>query len=464
MSADPTAALPGLLARWLPGANLRACERLSGGASQETWRIVLDTAEGERCFALRRSSGPSPTVIAGASLGLDAEARLMLAAQAAGVPVPRVARVLEKDDGLGEGYLTHWLEGETLGAQIVRGEAFTRARAGLARRCGEVLARIHAIDLDAQRLRPILRERTPEQLVRESWELYQAYGTPQPAIDYTARWLLQHLPPPVPPRLVHGDCRTGNLMVSPQEGLVGVLDWELAHIGDPLRDLGWLCTNSWRFGRTELPVGGFGQLDELLDGYASVSGVRPGREAVRWWIVFGSFWWAVGTLTMTRLHRLGVGRSVERLVIGRRTSECQADCMNLIAPGRVLAPPAALSPSVLEMPCADEVLGATAAMLRDQAGGVTGRAAFMNKVAANALDIVQREAQLGLACRERELQGLKRLLRKEGGVQPLREELVRGLRDGSLQPGPELGDHLRQCVADQLAIDQPKYKPITGEI
>src|SRR5207302_760434 len=111
----------------------------------------------------------------------------------------------------------------------------------LARQCGAVLAKIHAVDLDAAGLRPLLRQRTPEELVRESWELYQAYGTPQPAIDYTARWLLRHLPPATPARLVHGDCRIGNLMVSAQQGLVGVLDWELAHIGDPLRDLGCLC-------------------------------------------------------------------------------------------------------------------------------------------------------------------------------------------------------------------------------
>ena len=56
------------------------------------------------------------------------------------------------------------------------------------------------------------------------------------------------------------------------DGVVAVLDWEIAHIGDPMRDLGWICTNSWRFGRADLPVGGVGSYEDLFAGYESVSG------------------------------------------------------------------------------------------------------------------------------------------------------------------------------------------------
>ena len=66
---------------------------------------------------------------------------------------------------------------------------------------------------------------------------------------------------------MHNDFRNGNIMVSPASGVVAVLDWEIAHIGDPMRDLGWICTNSWRFGRSELPVGGFGSYADLFRGY-----------------------------------------------------------------------------------------------------------------------------------------------------------------------------------------------------
>ena len=56
-------------------------------------------------------------------------------------------------------------------------------------------------------------------------------------------------------------------------GIVAVLDWEVAHIGDPMRDLGWICTNSWRFGQ-EPPVGGFGEYEDLFRGYEEESGSK----------------------------------------------------------------------------------------------------------------------------------------------------------------------------------------------
>ena len=95
-----------------------------------------------------------------------------------------------------------------------------------------------------------------------------------------------------------------------------MLDWELAHVGDPMRDLGWLVTRSWRFGVADKPVGGFGETDDLIAGYEAVSGKRVDREAVRFWEVFGSFWWSVGTLSMGQSlpHR----RRAERRAAGDR--------------------------------------------------------------------------------------------------------------------------------------------------
>jgi aminoglycoside phosphotransferase (APT) family kinase protein len=325
------AALDRVLRRRLPGCQgLLACERLSGGASQETHRLAIRTERGERRLALRRAPGGTP---APGRAGLAVEAQLMQRAREAGVPEPEVLYVLREEDGLGAGFVMEWLEGETLGPRIVRDEAFAGVRPRLARLCGEVLARIHAIDLEASGLAHRLARVPPETYVRETWKLYQGYATPQPMIDFTARWLLEHLPPAPELTLVHNDFRNGNLMVSP-DGIVAVLDWELAHIGDPMRDLGWICTNSWRFGRSDLPVGGFGTTEELFAGYASVSGREPDPERVRFWEVFGSFWWSVGCLGMAAQHRSGPDRSVERAAIGRRVSENDVALLNLIAPRR----------------------------------------------------------------------------------------------------------------------------------
>jgi acyl-CoA dehydrogenase len=454
-------ALANVLARTLDGFEaLLSAERLSGGASQETYRLTVRAEGGERRLCLRRSPGgivrePSP-----GHPSVATEAQLMQEARAVGVPEPRVYAVLDPaTDGLGEGFLMEWLDGETLGARINRSPELADAREKLAFECGQTLARLHAIDLDATGLRQQLSEMTPEFFVRQTWENYQSFGTPQPMIDYAARWLLDHLPDDPELVLVHSDFRNGNIMVGPQ-GLVAVLDWEIAHIGDPMRDLGWLCTASWRFGRPELPVGGFGTREQLFEGYESVSGRPVDRDRVTFWEVFGSFWWAVGCLGMAQHYRTGPDATVERPAIGRRSSECQADCVNLLIPGPVALPEAAdPSSSTVDMPRADELLEGVRDFLRNDVMGVTdGRTNFLARVAANAVDIVIREQALGPAAKAAERERLARVLGQDGDLETLRWKVVHGLRGGELPlDTPGLAEALRHAVVAQLAIDQPRY-------
>jgi aminoglycoside phosphotransferase (APT) family kinase protein len=448
-----------VLARQIPAfGELRSVERLSGGASQETYRIVFAGSGGEeRQLALRRAAGGEERTL-GPGPGLATEARLMRVAREAGVPEPEVHYVLEPEDELGPGFLMEWLEGEALGARIVRAPEFEGIRPKLARQCGEILARIHAVDLEKSGLADRLATVTPEQYVRQTWEGYRAYPTPQPMIDYTARWLLDHLPTDAELRLVHNDFRNGNLLLTP-DGIVAVLDWELAHVGDPMRDLGWLCTNSWRFGRRELPVGGFGAREDLFRGYEATSGGRVDPEHVKFWEVFGSFWWSIGCLQMAEHYRTGPDQSVERPAIGRRSSECQVDCVNLLIPGHVELAESETGRDDVDMPRADELLGSVRDFLRGEVmEGTRGRTRFLARVAANSLDIVGRELALGPAARARELEGLRALLGRHGDLPALRWQLVSALRDGSM-PLDRFGlaEVLREAVVHQAAIDQPRY-------
>lgn len=430
-----SAGLARLLAR-LGAGELGEVARLSGGANQETYRIEM--TNGER-LALRRAVGDGGAFAGDMSLrgGVAAEATLLRAAADAGVPVAKVVHVLEPDDELGQGLLLEWLEGETIGQRIVRSDRFADARRHLARDCGRALARIHRID--PAPLGGVVPTVTPEQLVRDTWDRYQSYGALEPMIDYTARWLLDHLPDPGPPALVHGDFRNGNLMVGPT-GLVGVLDWELAHLGDPMRDLGWMCTGSWRFGRHDLPVGGFGSREELFAGYAAESGMPVDVEQVRFWEVFGSFWWSVGCLTMAEIYRSGADRTVERLVIGRRSSECQWDCLQLLLPGTDDRLPVPDSLGGTGPPSAGELIAAVAEFLRGHLGrDGDARTAYLAKVAANALDIARRQ--------------LSAPDEHDG-----RAALCAGLRSGDVAlDAPGLDTYLRAAVTAQLAIDQPGY-------
>ena len=165
---------------------LHSVERLSGGASQETYRLSVDMVEGARSLALRRSIGPAGERGFGGP-GLAVEARLMALARRAGVPGPDVHMALRPEDGLGEGFVMEWVEGESIGSRINRSDELASARAGLAGECGRALARIHAIDLDSTGLNDDLNEVGPAEEVRQTWERYQGFDSPQPMIDFTAR-------------------------------------------------------------------------------------------------------------------------------------------------------------------------------------------------------------------------------------------------------------------------------------
>ncbi len=440
-------------------SSLVSCDRLSGGASQETYRLVIDLEDGsQQTLAMRRAAGGATEKPDPRRPGLPVEAKLMQVARAAGVPEPRVHHVLTEADGLGLGFIMEWLEGETLGSRILRAEELDEVRPRLARECGRILARIHSIDPGESSLDQHLSVVTAEDFVTRMWEQYQLFDSPQPMIDYTARWLLQHVPAEAEPKLVHNDFRNGNLMVGP-DGVRAVLDWELAHLGDPIRDLGWICTNSWRFGQRDLPVGGFGSREDLLAGYAEESGVEVDPAHVHYWEVFGSFWWSIGCLGMAEQWRIGPDRTVERPGIARRSSECQVDCVNLLIPGDVELVADHVASSSVDMPSVDELVISVRDFLRDDVREATsGRDRFLALVASNSLDIVLRELHLGPAHLAREHERLEALLATSGALDELRWQLTRALRDGSVDlDTPALTAHLRTTVVNQVAIDQPTY-------
>ena len=443
---------------------LVSVDRLSGGASQETYRLVVETSVGEKRLALRRTPGGEYAEITPQHPGLDVEALLMQSALAVGVPEPEVYYVLQREDELGDGFLMEWLDGEALGARIVRSPEFEAIRPKLAYECGKVLAQIHSIDLDATGLRSRLWEIPPAEFVEQTWERYRLLNTPQPMIDYVARWLMENLPKQHETALVHNDFRNGNFMLSP-DGIVAVLDWEVAHVGDPMRDLGWMCTNSWRFGSSD-PVGGFGKYEDLFKGYEDESGKVVDPEHVKFWEVFGSFWWSVGCLGMAEHYRSGPDKTVERPAIGRRTSECQIDCVNLLIPGSVEMVEESLGFSSVDIPRTDELLVSVRDFLRnDVMDETTGRANFLSRVAANSLDIVLRELSLGPIHQSLELKRLQALFQSKEGLDALKWQLVTQLRDKQISlDNDALQNHLRQTVVNQVAIDQPKYSGLRNAL
>lgn len=322
-------ALAGVLERCIGKATeVRELRRLSGGANQETWSFDAEIAGASLPLILRRAPEGAHRLEARATgLTLETEAKLIDLAGRSGVPVPGIRGVLQPEDALGSGFLMDRIPGETIARKILRDDEFADVRPRLPRQCGSILAAIHGVAAGELELAV-----SPARVQLDQYRsLYDAYGHPHPVFEIAFRWLADRIPSEVTPTLVHGDFRNGNLVIG-ADGVEAVLDWELAHIGDPMEDLGWICVNSWRFGEIDRPVGGFGSREDMFAGYQAAGGGAVEPERVKWWETFGSLKWGIMCMTMYQIFRGGMDRSVERAAIGRRSSETEIDLLNLIAP------------------------------------------------------------------------------------------------------------------------------------
>lgn len=330
------ARLEAFLARRTEAKRVRvsALRRLTGGASRETWSLdaELDRGRGEETLPLiwQRDVRGAPK-----ELSRALEYRLMGAACAAGVPAPEPLWSGDETLGGGESFFVRRIEGETLPRRLLRDERYAHARSALPAQLAVALARIHAVDIGAHGLDAL--PATPDGVTPAAHEvdrydqvLRGVALEPHPAFELAFRWLRQHplIAQPVQPRLVHGDFRIGNVLFD-EEGLRVVLDWELAHVGDPVEDIGFLCVRSWRFGGPG-PVGGIGEREDFFAAYEAAGGAPVDRERARFWEVFGNLRWGVICLGQARVYIDGRSDSVELAAIGRRTAETEWELLELI--------------------------------------------------------------------------------------------------------------------------------------
>jgi aminoglycoside phosphotransferase (APT) family kinase protein len=298
-----------------PSVRAQALRRLNTGASAETYRFEL--SHGGACV-VQLSTDAEQFVSA---LSKHTQASVQAAAFRAGVTTPEVLLELEADADSAAGFVTRYVAGESLGKRIVHDRCFDAARERLPEQCASALARIHALPGRELDYLPVRDGRTQ---LAELIERHRAYGA-RPAFEAAAAWLGAHTPRLSRVCVVHGDFRVGNFLVDAR-GLSAVLDWELAHLGDPMEDLGWLCVRSWRFGRPELPVGGFATREALYRAYAHASGHAVDSRAVRYWQLLGTLKWGVICQWFGQRRDGGL----EPAVIGRRVSEVELTLIDLL--------------------------------------------------------------------------------------------------------------------------------------
>lgn len=432
----------------LLGSPVDGVERLSGGASRETWAF----SAGGRELILRRD--PPGRLGDFGSMGL--EAAVISACSEAGLAVPGVVAV----DGAGErlgtpGLVMSRVEGETLARRILREPGFADARAVLTSQLAAFLAGLHGLPVEAA---PGLDEPDPLGYLND---MYDEVDDVSPTFDAALRWLARHRPEPTGRAIIHGDFRLGNVIVR-EDGLRAVLDWELVHIGDPLEDLAWLCVKAWRFGAAP-EAAGVGTVAELLKAYEAAGGRPVDPATFRWWLVEKTLQWGIICMKQAAVHLTGANRSVELAAIGRRVAEVEWDLLELLAPGG--APPrsgAAKTRSdrdparaLYGRPTAEELLDAAEEFLRGTVTGATdGQVRFHAQVAANALAIVARQLRAGPEPVTRATDGLATF--GAGTIGDLAARIRRGAFDDR---ETELYPFLRATVRDRLAVANPRHLP-----
>jgi aminoglycoside phosphotransferase (APT) family kinase protein len=285
--------LAAYLAGRMPEASevaVSALERISGGASRETYRFVLtwteDGAARRRRMILRRD--PPASLI-------DTERRIEFEAYRAfhgsAVPVPEMLWLEEGREALDHPFfVAEELSGFQASSQVLFSGAYDAALPRVAVRKWTILGEIARADPAALGLTrwmaaPPLDECWSREL--DHWEalIDKDQAEPLPVTRAAIRWLRANPPPPAQKlSVVHGDFRTGNFLYDEAGEIHGVLDWEMAHLGDPMEDLGWSLQPIWAFGRGK--PGGLASQAEAVSTWEAASGLKADPVALRWWILF----------------------------------------------------------------------------------------------------------------------------------------------------------------------------------
>lgn len=311
-------------------------KRMGGGALQENWAldVQMDAGplKGRHALVLRTSP---PRVMAD-SVPRAQEFAVLKAAFEAGVTVPEPLWLCRNESVIGRAFFVmRRVAGVALGQKVVRDPRFVALRAELAERLARELARIHAIRPGHPGLAdfPMPKGDPARFLIGSYRAVLDGAREAHPALEWGLAWLEERAGPTPEVVLCHRDFRTGNYLVDPDRpeagGLSGILDWEFSGWGDPMEDLGFFCSRSWRFGADDRPAGGLTTREVFSAAYARASGRRVDPERLSYWEVMGNVRWAVIAIQQAERHLSGIEPSLELAAIGRRTAEMELEVLAL---------------------------------------------------------------------------------------------------------------------------------------
>ncbi|NIP16608.1 MAG: phosphotransferase [Pseudomonadales bacterium] len=274
--------------RWERPVTTLHIEQIPGGASRETYRIKVAVEGDEQGLILRRD--PVSSLI---ETERSLEYRTYEAVFPTSIPVPEPL-LLEEDAAPLERPFSVMREigGCESSAQALAAPPYLAVRETIGQRKWEILGQLASLDVSDLGVDAFMA--VPDHSARQELDQWSAVIAkdalhPQPIAEATRRWLERNLPEPASRlALVHGDYRSGNFLYDEDGVIKGVLDWEMAHIGDPLEDLAWSLDPLWSWPEREL-AGSLLPREQAIRVWEEASGLTVDRAAFRWWQVFASY-------------------------------------------------------------------------------------------------------------------------------------------------------------------------------
>ncbi len=294
--------LTALMLHAIPSARDIAFEgltRAAGGLSRENWSFEAHwtDANGSHAHSLMLMRDAAGTLL---NTERTREFDVLKALEDSAVPAPT----------------SYWMDtdGRFLGApsvvmervagacdyMVLNGSRPLPERLQLAHDFLALMANIHAIDWKAKDLgeRLGVPENSPAKAELVHWEAEyrRVQLEPHPELDYVLGWLDQNAPEAEAIVLVHGDFKPGNALIDGNT-ITAKLDWETAHLGDPLEDLGWI-TNPVR--KSEHQIAGYWEREQIVAAYRTLTGRNVSDADLTWWNVFSC--WKLSVIQLTAVH------------------------------------------------------------------------------------------------------------------------------------------------------------------
>jgi aminoglycoside phosphotransferase (APT) family kinase protein len=292
MSADLEGRIVRYLSHRMPEAgriSVLSLSRIHGGASRETFRVRIDAERGgQRGLIFRRD--PVSTLI-------ETEREVEFAAYRSfmnsSVPVPGALFLERELDWLERPFFVMEEVEGCMAGSILAADPYGAHRRKIGEQFFTILGHIakrDAVSSDLAKHAPAPAADAAWKVELDKWEkvIDEDELEPQPIARAAIRWMRQNPPPPAQRiSIVHGDYRTGNFLFDTSGAIRAVLDWEMAHLGDPLEDLGWALDPLWSTDREH--AGGMLKRDEAVAVWERASGLKVDPLALRWWAMFASF-------------------------------------------------------------------------------------------------------------------------------------------------------------------------------